>query len=119
MARGGAWIRSFQSRVSIVPALLLRNCLARHPSKLRRGLGRRRGRLWSGGFLLSLEKELRIGNEKNRERLNCDGVNLVVFGVCADEADEDDACVVMDFYNESVVVALDVKDDAVVGDNVG
>ena len=37
----------------------------------------------------------------------------------ADKADEDDARIIMDFYNESVVVALDVKNDAVNGKDVG
>ena len=37
------------------------------------------------------------------------GVDLVVFGMGADKADEDDAGVVVDFYDESVGVAFHVE----------
>ena len=36
----------------------------------------------------------------------------------ADKPDEDDAGVVMDFHNETVVVAFNVEDDAIVGENI-
>lgn len=47
------------------------------------------------------------------------GINLVVLGVGADEADEDDAGVVVDLDDESAAVALNVEDDPVVGNDVG
>ena len=47
------------------------------------------------------------------------GVDFVVFCMRADEANKNDACIVMDFDDESVVVALDIKNDAVAWKNVG
>ena len=47
-------------------------------------------------------------------RLDGGGIDFVVFGVGAEEADEDDAVVVMDADDKAVGVAPDVEDDAVV-----
>lgn len=51
-------------------------------------------------------------------QLNRGGVDPVVFGMGADETDEDDAGVVLDFHDESVVIAFDVKNDAIVRKDV-
>lgn len=46
------------------------------------------------------------------------GVDLVVFRVGSHEADENDAGVVVDFHDETIGVALDVEDDAVIRKDV-
>src|SRR2546423_1454700 len=46
-------------------------------------------------------------------RSNAGGVNLVVFSVGAYKPDEENACVVMNFDDEAVAVAFDVKHDAI------
>lgn len=53
------------------------------------------------------------------EKLGRGGVDLVVGGVGADEADEGDAGVEMNANDEAVGIALDVKDDAVAGQKIG
>lgn len=50
---------------------------------------------------------------RSEECLDNDGVDLVIFGVRSDKTNKEDSCVVVDFYNESVVIALDVEDDAI------
>jgi len=50
--------------------------------------------------------------------LNGDGINSFVLGVGADEADEDDAGVVVDLHDEAVGVALDVENNPVAGKDV-
>jgi hypothetical protein len=46
-------------------------------------------------------------------------IDFVVFGMRADEADEYDLGVVVDFDDETVMVTLDVEDDSVSRKNVG
>jgi hypothetical protein len=46
------------------------------------------------------------------------GVDLVVFRVCSYEADENDAGIVVDFHDQTIGVALDVEDDAVVREDI-
>ena len=42
------------------------------------------------------------------------GIDFVVFGVSAEEFDVDNPCRVIDVHDQSVLVAFDVEDDAVV-----
>ena len=46
------------------------------------------------------------------------GIDLIVAGVCSDEANKNNASVVMDMNNEAVSVALKVKNDAISRKNV-